>query len=91
MCDWWFSWVLRSTSILRARSPSIVLLARSVSAAVSIAAHWNGVCGLGTWVDTDAVTRAARRWRYPISCTRDAVSTMPRTSTSSSVGRPIMK
>ena len=60
MCDAWFSCIFRFTRSARARAASSCCL-RATSCSPSIAAHWNGVCGLGTWVDTDAVT-CAPRW-----------------------------
>ena len=64
------------------------------SCSPSIAAHWNGVCGLGTCCETDTVTegmRACRPSSLATSRTRRPVSAIPTTSASVSVGRPMMK
>ena len=64
---------------------------------VSIAHHWKGVCGFGTWVETLTVTIGgpallfSLRTRFPTSRARLPTFTISRTSASSSVGRPIMK
>ena len=59
-----------------------------VSSSESCPAHWKGVCGLGEKVDTLAVTLS----RPPAAAaTRAESSAMPRTSSSVSLGSPIMK
>ncbi len=87
------SWVLSLTAFWpRAPSRRICCL-RATSESPSIAAHWKGVCGLGTWVETLTTTSTAlpRAARLPAATVRMPVSTTPRTSSSVSVGRPIMK
>ena len=85
---WWYlsrSW--RSRTAMR---KSVCL--RRISAWVSCAHHCSGVCGLGTCDDTLTVTSARPPMiGLPIASMRWPVSTMPRTSASSSVGSPIMK
>jgi hypothetical protein len=88
--------------LARFSSSSQRCFCRTLSA-VSIAHHWNGVCGFGTCVDTLTVTagapppfgfpwsRSAFFTRLPTCRARSPTLTISRTSDSSSVGKPIMK
>ena len=59
----------------------------------SCAAHWNGVCGLGTNPPIETVQRMSLRpeTSRPVAMTRLARSAMASTSSSVSVGSPHMK
>ena len=85
--------------MLRASLRSVLTAARSWRSRPSTtsgwawAAHWNGVCGLGTNPPMEIVQRtslcpAAAR---PARITRCAMPAICRTSSSSSVGSPHMK
>ncbi len=57
-----------------------------------MAHHWNGVCGFGTNVETLTVTVGGRPLSFtPTARARPPTRGISRTSSSSSVGRPIMK
>ncbi len=58
-----------------------------------IAAHWNGVCGLGTKPPMETVQRMSREpvALRPALITSCAIRAICRTSSSVSVGRPHMK
>ena len=64
-----------------------------MTSASHCAAHWNGVCGLGTNPPMLTVQRMSRRplTLRPVSITRLASSAMASTSSSVSVGSPHMK
>ena len=64
---------------------------RRISSKSIWAAHWNGVNGLGTKVETPVTIRARRSTVCARSRTRAQRSTMASRSSSHSVGRPIMK
>ena len=66
---------------------------RSMVSASHCAAHWNGVCGLGTKPPMLTVQRMSRfpLASRPVWITFRARSAMPSTSSSVSVGRPHMK
>ena len=59
----------------------------------SCAAHWNGVCGLGTNPPIDTVQRMSLRpdTSRPVLMTSRASAAICSTSSSVSVGRPHMK
>ena len=65
----------------------------SITSASHCAAHWNGVCGLGTKPPMLTVQRMSRRplTLRPVSMTRRTSAPMARTSSSVSVGSPHMK
>ena len=97
------SCILRSTPLVARRSSCSQPCFWRTASAVSMAHHWNGVCGLGTCVDTLTVTagappplafpcsRSAFFTLLPTRRARSPTCTISRTSASSSVGRPIMK
>ena len=79
---------------LSARTTSRSLRSRSsVVSWSSCAAHWNGVCGLGTKPPIETVQRMSLRpeTSRPLAITFVARSAISRTSSSVSVGRPHMK
>ncbi len=53
------SWVLMVTRVERAASRTRSCL-RAISSRLSIAAHWKGVWGLGTWLEALATTFTRR-------------------------------
>ena len=61
--------------------------------ALACAAHWNGVCGLGTKPPMETVQRTSLRplASRPARITSTARSAISSTSSSVSVGRPHMK
>ena len=80
--------------LLSARTTSRSLRSRaSVVSWSSCAAHWNGVCGLGTKPPIDTVQRMSLRpvTSRPLAITCLARSAISSTSSSVSVGRPHMK
>ena len=80
--------------LLSARTMSRSFCRRSsVVSWSSCAAHWNGVCGLGTKPPIETVQRMSF-WPVtsrPLAMTRLARSAICSTSSSVSVGRPHMK
>ncbi len=81
-------------NFLSARTLSRSFLSRSsVVSWSSCAAHWNGVCGLGTKPPMDTVQRMSfwPETSRPLAMTFFARSAISRTSSSVSVGRPHMK
>ena len=65
----------------------------STTSGWACAAHWNGVCGLGTNPPIEIVQRTSLRpdAARPARMTLCAMSAIWRTSSSSSVGSPHMK
>ena len=85
--------------MLRPSLRSLLTAARSLRSRSSTtsgwacAAHWNGVCGLGTNPPIEMVQRTSLRpdASRPAWMTRWAMPAISRTSSSSSVGSPHMK
>ncbi len=65
----------------------------SMTSGAAWAAHWNGVCGLGTKPPIDTVQRMSfcPETSRPLAMTFFARSAISRTSSSVSVGSPHMK